>query len=485
MANDQTIDVGTVTQAPSLLAQMALTLDALAQGEWWRVPEGDLVEVLGALGRVRHQLSRAEVRATAEVIDRGIPRDRCLTPVDYLTQAQARQAPMPPVGHALMTVRLAEAVRTLNGGPGLGTGPGGAQEEGGAVAQLDPAQGGAADDGLAEQDGGQAKQDAPLRGTLAAFDRAELGPSRAAAIVQFHDEVAPHSPPDALAAAMTTINQGATDTFGPRGLARDALGIDRDPESVIRKHGWTDRQLRVVLGTSRKIIKPAREKEESERRGRTFRSLHSLPVGEDLTEYRLVVEPEGAAVVDAAISALSAPEKDDDGAADPRTPAQRRADALLTIVRRGVSAPEGVSQTTKAQVMVTIPLTALTEGVDGAGITMTGQVLSPTTVRRLACDGSIIPAVLGTEGQILEMGHDKRLFTPGQHRALWHRDKHCSYPGCTIPPQWCDAHHVRHWADGGPTDMDNGALLCGRHHTYVHANDVTATVTSAGVTWHT
>src|SRR5699024_824611 len=72
-----------------------------------------------------------------------------------------------------------------------------------------------------------------------------------------------------------------------------------------------------------------------------------------------------------------------------------------------------------------------------------------------------------------------------QHRALWLRDKQCTFPGCTIPPQWCDAHHVDHWVNGGPTDLSNGALLCQRHHTYVHTHDLTATVTDTDVTWHT
>src|SRR5699024_1406497 len=148
-------------------------------------------------------------------------------------------------------------------------------------------------------------------------------------------------------------------------------------------------------------------------------------------------------------------------------------------------APEGVPKSAKAQVMVFIPWSELLNATQGAGVTATGQVLSPGVVRRLACDGSIIPVVLGAEGEILDMGREKRLFTPGQHRALWHRDKMCTFPGCTIPPQWCDAHHVVSWVDSGRTDLDNGALLCQRHHTYVHNRDLTATVTATGVTWHT
>lgn len=284
---------------------------------------------------------------------------------------------------------------------------------------------------------------------------------------------------------MDTINSGATGSHRRRGMRMDPLGLDPDPDSIVRKHGWTDKELRVVLGHSRKVIKPVKEKEDDERRGRAFRSLHSMPVGADLTEYRLVVEPEAAAIIDAALAALSAPTKNEDGTLDLRSASQRKADALVTIIQRGVAAPEGVTQTTKAQVMITIGLAELLSSTTGAGITMTGQVLAPGTVRRMACDGAIIPVVLGTKGEILDMGRAKRLFTPAQQRALWHRDRQCTFPGCTMPPQWCDAHHVIPWEHGGPTDIDNGALLCQRHHTFVHTRELTATVTDTGVTWHT
>ncbi len=469
-----------VALAPGSLERVREVLDGLAAGEWWRAGEADLVEMLGAIGRIRHDLARVEVHATAQVLNRGLPKERGMSPVDYLTVAQSQHATAPPVGHALTMVRLAEAMQQLSAPAGLGTGPDGGRSHTDCVDD--------ATDGPREEDTQEAGDPAggePLGDTLAAFDAGLMGPSKAAAIVRFHNEVARHSPEEALASAMGTINRGASDTFKKRGNRLDPLGVDKDPESLIRRGGWTDRELRMVLNESRKIIKPAKELEDEERRGRAFRSLHSMRVNDDLTEYRLVVDEEGAAVIDAALAALSSPKKDEDGNPDPRSAPQRKADALLTVVRRGVSAPEGVPQTTKAQVVITMRYSTLLGFMPGAGMTMTGQVLSPQTVRRIACDAGIVPMVLGSEGEILEMGQEKRLFTPGQHRALWHRDKKCTFPGCTIPPQWCDAHHVKHWADGGPTDLSNGALLCQRHHTYVHSQELTATVTATGVTWHT
>ena len=110
-------------------------------------------------------------------------------------------------------------------------------------------------------------------------------------------------------------------------------------------------------------------------------------------------------------------------------------------------------------------------------------MLGPETVRKLACDGAVVPAVLGADGEVLHLGRRRRLFTSAQVRALWLRDRHCTFPGCTIPATWADAHHLRHWVDGGPTDLTNAALLCGRHHTIVHRDRLTATLTPAGVEW--
>ena len=93
--------------------------------------------------------------------------------------------------------------------------------------------------------------------------------------------------------------------------------------------------------------------------------------------------------------------------------------------------------------------------------------------------------VLGSRGQPLDVGRTKRLVTPALLAALWVRDKGCTFPGCGRPPQYCDAHHVSHWADGGPTALTNLAMVCAAHHTFVHQQDLTATVTALGVTWQT
>ena len=106
--------------------------------------------------------------------------------------------------------------------------------------------------------------------------------------------------------------------------------------------------------------------------------------------------------------------------------------------------------------------------IDWSPVTDDGIELSPATIRRLACDADIIPVVLGTRSEVLDVGRAHRLVTPALWRALVCRDRHCAFPGCTRPPVMGHAHHIRHWADGGPTALDNLVLLCGHHHRTIH-----------------
>jgi len=82
-----------------------------------------------------------------------------------------------------------------------------------------------------------------------------------------------------------------------------------------------------------------------------------------------------------------------------------------------------------------------------------GGHLSPATARRLACDAGILPAILGSRGQVLDLGRQRRLFTGPIRRALVLRDRGCAFPSCDRPARWCDGHHIRHWADGGTTEL--------------------------------
>jgi hypothetical protein len=128
-------------------------------------------------------------------------------------------------------------------------------------------------------------------------------------------------------------------------------------------------------------------------------------------------------------------------------------------------------------VIVTIPLDSLrtelaTADLIGAGLVpgddLTGDRITAGDARRLACTAKILPAVLDGTGLPVDLGRAKRLFTPAQRKALLIRDQTCRTEGCDVPGTWCDAHHLEPWHNDGPTDLDNGILLCPHHHHRAH-----------------
>ncbi|HEX8970497.1 DUF222 domain-containing protein, partial [Oryzihumus sp.] len=162
-----------------------------------------------------------------------------------------------------------------------------------------------------------------------------------------------------------------------------------------------------------------------------------------MVEYLLRLDPEGASVLEAAIGPLSAPNPVD-GVSDLRSSDQRRGDALVQALRRSAAAGGDAPAQTKAQLFVTMNYEDLRDAcgsgtVLGTGTTPgAGTLLAPETVRRIACDATLIPVVLDTQGEVLDLGRSRRLFTPAQLRYLWLRDGGCTIPGCNAPPWWCD-----------------------------------------------
>src|SRR3954454_5414756 len=94
--------------------------------------------------------------------------------------------------------------------------------------------------------------------------------------------------------------------------------------------------------------------------------------------------------------------------------------------------------------------------------------ISAAEARIHACDCMLIPAVLGSKSEPLDLGRRHRLISPSLRRALYLRDRGCAFPGCHRPPRHCQGHHIRHWADGGPTELGNMVLMCAHHHRLLH-----------------
>jgi hypothetical protein len=196
------------------------------------------------------------------------------------------------------------------------------------------------------------------------------------------------------------------------------------------------------------------------------------------------LDRESAAQVSAALDPLCAPRTAGPGPGpasagpgsagpgpDLRTPGQRRADALVEVCRLATACgdlPDNGGD--RPQVVVTVDLDTL-RGQVGAATLDDGAPLGAAAARRLACDASILPAVLGGVGQVLDVGRERRLFTGPVRRALALRDRGCAFPGCDRPPRWCDGHHITHWAEGGSTSLANAVLLCGHHHRLIHHSD--------------
>jgi Domain of unknown function (DUF222)/HNH endonuclease len=184
------------------------------------------------------------------------------------------------------------------------------------------------------------------------------------------------------------------------------------------------------------------------------------------------LDPEtGQTVLTALRSIVDADARD---SSDDRRPAQRRADALGEICRRHLdSGDRGVVAGERPHLVVTVDVARL--GSRG-GVARPGGVarlddagvLPAEAVRRLSCDANVIRIVTRGASEPLDVGRRTPVVPAALRRALVVRDGGCRFPGCDRPPGWTDAHHVVHWADGGPTALRNLVLLCRRHHRLVH-----------------
>lgn len=233
--------------------------------------------------------------------------------------------------------------------------------------------------------------------------------------------------------------------------------------------------------------RPGSFQEEQDRCRRQVHLSAGRETADGVHQYELTLDAEGRANLEAAIGPASAPVPGPDGERDPRSVGHRRGDALIEVLRRAVGvAASGTPGGVNAIVIITMDERDLANRI-GAGTVLGTRaqdtLLAPDTVRRLACDAGIIPAVLGSAGQIVDLGRQHRLFDVAQKKALWFRDRHCTFPGCTAPAAWCDAHHLVHWLDGGATNLDNGALLCGQHHSVVHRDELAGSVADGKVQW--
>jgi hypothetical protein len=167
---------------------------------------------------------------------------------------------------------------------------------------------------------------------------------------------------------------------------------------------------------------------------------------------------------------------EDDCSAEPIRPGVSNADALALMVETMLGADHATDISRHERTLVMLHVDAVT----GDAHLHDGPSIDPATARRMACDAPVC-AVFRKGLEVLDLGRTQRLPNRAQRRALMARDRGCRFPGCP-ERRYVEAHHVVHWVDGGPTDLDNLVLLCWRHHHAVHEGGYRMRLASGALT---
>jgi hypothetical protein len=207
-----------------------------------------------------------------------------------------------------------------------------------------------------------------------------------------------------------------------------------------------------------------------ERRARAGTRLSFRPRGDGSTDLYARLPDAVASRLRVYLDAYTSPRRlpSTDSDVDLLPLARRRGEAFCALLEHMPSHGLPRHGGTATAVMVTLDLEALATGL-GLAETSTGDLITASEARRLACTAGLVPVVLGGRSEILDLGRSRRLFTPAQRKAMAIRDRHCQAEGCDIPAAWCEAHHARQpWSRGGKTDLEDGQLLCSFHHHRAH-----------------
>ncbi|MEI5674416.1 MULTISPECIES: HNH endonuclease signature motif containing protein [unclassified Nocardioides] len=273
---------------------------------------------------------------------------------------------------------------------------------------------------------------------------------------------------DALAALPGDVDAEVVDRAE---VALVGYAADFDPTEL---HRLGRRILDVVAPEVAEAVE-ARHLADLEASARQRMRLGLRACGDGTTRISALIPDASAARLATYLHAFTNPRRDtDDETPVERAPSGRQAAAafcqLLEAVDPGRLPLHGGDTTT---LVVTMTLDSLRSEIGTATLGNPGpgdshDRITAGEARRLACTANLVPAVLGGKSEVLDLGRSQRLYTRPQRRAMGLRDRECRAEGCHIPAPWCEAHHLRPWSRGGRTDLDDGVLLCSRHHHHIH-----------------
>ena len=243
----------------------------------------------------------------------------------------------------------------------------------------------------------------------------------------------------------------------------DDLYGDHEAGIVDAARGTTPDEFRTVIAHWRSLAENLVGKEPTAARFER-RHLHISPVLDSMTSIDGWLDAEAGAILASALGALEPPDPCD-GPHPPRTLSQRRADAIVRLAAG--------ARTPRAEVAIVIDIDSI-QGRSPADLTsarcdlLSGEPIDYATAVRMACDAAVTRVITKGASTVLDLGRATPVVSAAQRKALAVRDGGCVEPGCTAPPEWCDAHHKWHWIRGGPTDLANLELRCRRHHIKAH-----------------
>src|SRR5205809_837978 len=266
-----------------------------------------------------------------------------------------------------------------------------------------------------------------------------------------------------------------------RALTRVATPETEERLLAVGRAGTASHVERIVRGW-RRVDRLAEAREAARRHA--SRSLHVYQDEDGMTVVRGRLEPEAGALLVQALTAagdtLYQQARRNEDLMDPPTFGQLQADALALLAETALH--HGIDPGTpgeRYQVVVHVDAPVLAESdapatpeasaapdAHGQSFLEDGAHVSAGTSQRLACDATRAALRHDADGHVTEVGARTRTIPPAPRRARQHRDHGCRFPGLGLP--FGQGHHIRHWANGGPTTLSNLAMLCRRHHRAVH-----------------